>query len=245
MKILLIADEESKYLWDHYDENFFEDVDFIISAGDLKAKYLSFLTTMTRKRVYYVHGNHDNRYEKDPPLGCDSLEDTIVVQNGVRILGLGGSFRYKPGPHQYTEREMKRRIRRLKAMIHQFGGFDILVTHAPANGMGDGDDLPHRGFECFLKVIEDYKPAYMLHGHQHLNYGANQVRIRTLDETTIINGYNYHVFDYEPNPSVFLHIPKYVRFFNTFRFYTRYLNTPVYREYKKFKRYLKNNNITF
>lgn len=27
--------------------------------------------------------------------------------------------------------------------------FDILLTHAPAAGINDMDDLPHRGFQCF------------------------------------------------------------------------------------------------
>ena len=47
MKILVVADEESTYLWDYYDEKLFKDIDLIISAGDLKAKYLSFLTTLS------------------------------------------------------------------------------------------------------------------------------------------------------------------------------------------------------
>ncbi len=245
MKILVVADEESKYLWDHYDASLFEDVDFILSAGDLKSKYLSFLTTMTRKRVYYVHGNHDTAYTKDPPLGCDSLEDRIVVQNGIRILGLGGSYRYKPGDLQYNEKEMRRRIRKLRVMIKQFGGIDIVVSHAPIKDYGDGDDLCHRGFSSFKKLIDDYRPAYFIHGHQHLNYGHKADRIQEIGDTMVINGYNYHFFDYKGKTDPFLSQSFISRFLNGFIFHYRYLGKPVIKEYRKYKRYLKNNNIRF
>ncbi len=245
MKILVVADEESEFLWDHYDASLFEEVDFIISAGDLKSKYLSFLTTMTRKRVYFVHGNHDTAYEDDPPLGCDTIEDTIVVQNGIRILGLGGSYRYKPGDLQYNEKEMRRRIRKLNVMIKQFGGIDIVVSHAPIKDYGDGADLCHRGFNAFKELIDKYSPAYFIHGHQHLNYGHKASRIQHIDNTTIINGYNYYFFDYIGKTDPFLDQSLIGRIFNSFIFYNKYMGNPVMKEYRKYKRYLKNNNIRF
>ena len=47
MRILLVADEESKYIWDHYQPGMLDDVDLILSCGDLKADYLTFLVTMS------------------------------------------------------------------------------------------------------------------------------------------------------------------------------------------------------
>ena len=46
MKILAIADEESRYLWDFYEKEKLEGIDLILSAGDLSPDYLSFLVTM-------------------------------------------------------------------------------------------------------------------------------------------------------------------------------------------------------
>lgn len=235
MKILAIADEESKYLWDYYDENLFKEVDIILSAGDLKAKYLSFLTTVSHKPVYYVPGNHDYRYEVEPPRGCDCLDDVMFVYNGIRFLGLGGSYRYKKGPYQYTEREMAKRIRHLKVLIHQFGGVDILVTHSPALGHGDGDDLCHKGFDAFNNFIKTYKPSYMIHGHQHLTYSHSIKRIDYVDQTTIINAYNYHLFDYEPNGFTLPKRPWYKRIINTIRFIHKYYRTATYRHYKRYR----------
>ncbi len=72
---------------------------------------------------------------------------------------------------------------------------DILATHAPAYKLGDLEDKPHNGFKVFRNIIETYKPKYFLHGHVHLNY-SRQPRIFHHGETEIINGYQYHLFDY-------------------------------------------------
>lgn len=109
MKILAIADEESKYLWDYFEKSKLEGIDLIISCGDLDPRYLSFLATFTSAPVLYVHGNHDDKYEKIPPEGCICIDDKLFVYEGIRILGLGGSMRYKPGVHQYTEWEMQKK----------------------------------------------------------------------------------------------------------------------------------------
>lgn len=69
MKILVVSDIESKFIWDHFDPERFRDVKMIISCGDLSARYLSFLVTMIPCPLFYVPGNHDKRYEKEPPGG--------------------------------------------------------------------------------------------------------------------------------------------------------------------------------
>ena len=43
MRILVVADEESKALWDFYDRSRTEGIDLIISCGDLHPDYLQFL----------------------------------------------------------------------------------------------------------------------------------------------------------------------------------------------------------
>lgn len=199
MRILVIADEESKSLWDYYEPSKLKDIDLIISCGDLSPHYLSFLVTMGKAPLLYVHGNHDVRYERTPPSGCTCIDDQIYEYKGVRILGLGGSMRYKPGPYQYTEKQMKKRIQKLWFSLLRNKGFDILVTHAPAFQFHDGDDLPHTGFACFIDLIEKYKPAYFVHGHNHLNYGGRAVRITPYNEsTTVVNAFQSYIIEFDP-----------------------------------------------
>lgn len=197
MKILAIADEESAYLWDYFEKSKLEGIDLIISCGDLDPRYLSFLATFTSAPVIYVHGNHDVKYKKTPPEGCTCIEDQIFTYKGVRILGLGGSMEYTGGDHQYTEAAMKKRVRKLKWQLLRHRGFDILVTHAPAYGLNDGDDLPHRGFQVFNTLIDKYTPKYFLHGHVHMKYGRKHVRFDTYKDTQIINSFERCVFEYE------------------------------------------------
>jgi Icc-related predicted phosphoesterase len=188
MKILVISDIESKYYWDYYSADKLEDIDMIISCGDLDAKYLSFLVTLSHAPVFYVHGNHDEGYLFSPPDGCTCIDDKVIVHNGVRIMGLGGSMRYRPGFFQYTERQMKKRYHKLLHKILFKGGIDILVTHSPARNLNDGDDLPHRGFSIFNTIIQRHKPQYFLHGHVHQSYSHKFKRYDKLGDTTVVNG---------------------------------------------------------
>lgn len=196
MRILTVADEEAKYLYDFYQTGRLDEYDLILAAGDLNRHYLEFLVTMARCPVLYVHGNHDEDFDKYPPEGCECIEDQIYVYKGVRILGLGGSFKYREGTHMYSEAQMRRRIRRLWFQLWRHKGFDILMTHAPAYGVNDLEDLPHRGFQCFLKLLEKYRPKYFVHGHVHRNYGMKIPRVCKRGETTIINAFEYYAFDY-------------------------------------------------
>lgn len=200
MKILTVSDEECPALWDYYAPGRLKDYDLIISCGDLKADYLSFLVTMARCPLLYVHGNHDGGYDRRPPEGCDCIDDKLVVYNGLRILGLGGCRRYHPGPHQYSEKEMRKRIRRLRFQLWRSGGVDIVVTHAPAKGLGDGEDPAHWGFEALLELLDKYHPQYLLHGHVHLSYGHDRTRLRTHGETTVINTSERYVLELPDKP---------------------------------------------
>ncbi|MDO5416008.1 MAG: metallophosphoesterase [Lachnospiraceae bacterium] len=196
MKILVLADEESKVLYDYYKPGMLDDIDLILACGDLKAGYLSFLLTMSHAPVVYVSGNHDH-YNNSSMQGCICVEDDIFVYKGVRILGLGGSMRYHPdSENQYTEREMRARIRRLRWKLFRHRGFDILMTHAPAYQLNDMEDLPHQGFQCFLKLIERYNPKYFVHGHVHANYGSRFKRLDHYKDTTVVNAYEKYIIEY-------------------------------------------------
>lgn len=194
MKILFLADEESKVYWEYFKKEDFEGIDLIVSCGDLKASYLSFLTTMVGVPVLYVHGNHDDKYKMQPPEGCTNIEDKIFEYEGVRFLGLGGSHRYKPGINQYTQREMFKRIKKLRWKLRR-KGFDILVTHSPAKGLNDDDDTCHQGFEAFNELIKRYEPRYFVHGHVHMSYSRKFKRLDKIGNTVVINAYEKYILE--------------------------------------------------
>lgn len=197
MKILILADNESKSLYDHYEPQKLENIDLIISCGDLRASYLSFFATFSHAPLLYIRGNHDGQYEKKPPEGCICIEDDIYNFRGVRIMGLGGSMEYIPGAeNQYTEQKMERRIRKMRWKLRRNKGFDILVSHAPAYELNDMEDLPHRGFQCFKDLLDKYAPKYFLHGHVHANYGNKFRRLDHYGSTVVINAYEHFIIEY-------------------------------------------------
>lgn len=195
MKILALSDEECPALWDYYAPGRLSEYDLILSCGDLKAEYLSFLVTMGRCPLLYVHGNHDEGYQREPPEGCDCIDDRLVIYNGIRILGLGGCRWYHPGPFQYTETQMCQRIRRLRFALWRAGGVDLVVTHAPPRGIGDREDAAHIGFQCLLDLVERYRPQYLLHGHIHLRYTPNAPRVQEAGATQVVNVSERYVLD--------------------------------------------------
>ena len=197
MKILTLADEECKALWEYYTPGRLAEYDLIISCGDLKPEYLSFIVTMARCPLLFVHGNHDGKYAVRPPEGCDCIDDHYVVFNGLRILGLGGCKKYSPGPYQFTERQMRKRIRKLKWMLWWQDGVDIVVTHAPPEGLGDDDDPAHWGFTALKELIEEYHPRYLIHGHVHMSYSHKIPRELEYEGTKIINAYERYVLETE------------------------------------------------
>jgi len=194
MRILVVSDVESNYYYRFYSSGKLKGFDLILACGDLKPAYLEFLVTMAGCPLYYVHGNHDERFPREPE-GCVCIDDKLVEFRGLRILGLGGSYRYRPGEYMYTERDMRRRVRRLWFSLWRHKGVDILVTHAPALGVHDLEDLPHRGFACFRRLLDKYAPRWFVHGHIHREYGIDIPQKSRYGNTTVINAYDHFVID--------------------------------------------------
>lgn len=198
MRILVLADEPVQRLWGEYGLETLRSADLILSCGDLPAAYLSYITTFASAPLVYVHGNHDEHYDKKPPEGCICAEGHVILARGIRILGLGGSMRYRPDcPTMFSEREMTRRIRSLRREIRAAGGFDILLAHSPIAGVGDQPDLPHRGYECFKPLLSEYRPRVMFHGHIHQAYNAlGFTREREWEGIPVINACGSYAYDW-------------------------------------------------
>ncbi len=195
MKILLIADQESPALWDHYRPERVAGIDLIVSCGDLKASYLEFLVTMASKPLLYIPGNHDDAYVRCPPEGCENIDGTVFTYRGIRIGGLGGCKRYSDGAYQFTEKEMGRKVHKFRKAVKKAGGLDLFVTHASLTGYGDAEDLAHLGFDCFQEILDEYHPKYMCHGHVHQSYGWDIPRMVDYNGIPIINAFERYVLE--------------------------------------------------
>ncbi len=173
MKILCVSDtvvqqmENAAHLRRRY-----SDIEMILSCGDMPTTYLEFITSVLNVPLFYVRGNHDTGYVERPP-GGENLHRRYFNYHGIRFFGIEGSIKYNNSPIQYSESEMNGFVlqaalplylQRLSGKKH---GVDIFVTHAPAFGIHDGDDLPHRGLHAFIRFMDMFRPRYMLHGHVH------------------------------------------------------------------------------
>lgn len=191
MRILAVSDEESRALLSQARAGKLPRIDLIISCGDLHPSYLEELTDTVNALLIYVNGNHTYG-----PMTCGiCIEGKVFCYEGVRIAGLGGALRYRPGENLYTQKEMWRRARRLVPQILYRRGLDIFVSHAPARGFGDLDDLAHQGFDAFCGLLERFAPKYMLHGHVHTSYGRIEKKREHPSGTTIINACGYQIIE--------------------------------------------------
>ena len=205
-RILAIADEVDEAL---YEDALYElKPDLILSAGDLPFDYLENLLTRAGVPLLYVPGNHDpdvkfrrNTYgpvvveEPIPgPQGCDNVDGRIFEVDGLRVAGLGGSLRYREGPNQYSQAAMGRRALglELRARLRR-QPVDILLTHAPPRGCGDGDDLAHQGFAAFHRLVNVLRPQLLVHGHLH-PYGRERDD-RRLGDTLIVNAVPHRLLE--------------------------------------------------
>lgn len=180
--------------------------ELVISCGDLPADYLDFVSSAANALLLYVPGNHDpelrtERARRDwtpsPPPGM-SLDGRVRTEHGLRIAGLGGSIRYRPGPNQYTQREARQRVRSLvrRERVRGLGRvrpLDLFVAHAPPLGVGDESDAAHRGFEAYHDLIARFRPRIMVHGHIH-PYGLVQPD-RRIGQTEIVNVIPYRLIE--------------------------------------------------
>lgn len=196
--------------------------DLVLGAGDLPFGYLETLSELCEAPCVYVPGNHDRDlrgYRRgragwtraglpadDPgPAGAVNADGRTVTVAGLRISGLGGSRRYNGGSNQYTDAQQRLRSLRLRcgnALSRATSrsdrpGVDILLTHSPARGVGDRDDEPHRGFECFHPLVRSLRPTLLVHGHIH-PYGDCPADLPIGEHTTSLNVVGYCQFDLDP-----------------------------------------------
>jgi Icc-related predicted phosphoesterase len=198
MIILALSDQVIEIVYSNNIDRNFPDVDLIVSCGDLPAYYLEFVVSALNVPLIYVPGNHDKDDYHVP--GGLSVDGKLVSIAGLRVMGLGGSRRYKPrGKHQYNESEMRIRVWKLilsryMKRLYTRKGIDLLVTHASPSGVHDATDVAHSGFASFHTLLIHAKPKLMLHGHCHVSRNLECTET-AIYGTTVMNVYPYRIIE--------------------------------------------------
>ncbi|AYJ50798.1 metallophosphoesterase family protein [Rhodococcus sp. P1Y] len=218
VSVLAVSDETIESLWNPQVRSL--GVDLILGAGDLPFDYLEYLTDVLNAPCVFVPGNHDadlTGYSAGRagwmraglpstwpgPVGAINADRRIVTAAGLRIAGLGGSIRYNGGPNQWTQRQQRRRARsltRTQAWAERARGdrrgIDVLLTHSPPFGVGDGTDPAHVGFECLDDVVRSLQPQILLHGHIH-PHGRTPDDLE-MHGSAVVNTVGYTLLEIEP-----------------------------------------------
>ena len=184
MKFLILTDlhnQCSAFEWIERLET--DDVDAILFLGDVTDFGTSEEGVNTLKRfkkdVYFIPGNCD---PLDLPTKaesvCHSVHGKAFSIGDIKFAAYGGS-----NPTIFhTPFEIEEDI--IESDLDKIcEGIDILMTHAPSNGILD--EIPsglHVGSTAIKKIVERYKPKVALSGHIHEAIG-----ILKINDTLFIN----------------------------------------------------------
>ncbi len=168
MKILALADIDD-LRWRHGTGQ----ADLVVSCGDVADEViLEAAEAHSCEAIFGVKGNHDPHTPFSGPILDLHLQ--VREQDVMRLGGLNGCWKYKPGGHFVYEQW------EVKSFLASFPPVDIFVSHNCPCGIHERDGEVHQGFEGLRNYITRAKPSIVLHGHQHV------ARESTFEDSKII-----------------------------------------------------------
>ena len=168
--------------------------DIILGCGDLPFEYLGYLMNALDVPLVFVPGNHDpdlSGYRRQPgrPDAARGAPGPAAVAGRGGQRGRPGGGRGRPADRRPGRLPpLPRRARTSTAtgsrpagpggwppepaarspaprQASEPHGLDVLLTHAPPRGVGDGPDPAHQGFPALNVLAGRLQPALLLHGH--------------------------------------------------------------------------------
>lgn len=185
--ILVIADTHNCLTYNNDMTNFLKNnlnCDCCILLGDHSANDLyEIVQIIPKNKIYGVLGNHDswNKYEE---YGITNINGKIIEIKGLKIAGLGGSFKYKNTDSYvlYTHEESIQILSNVESA-------DILITHDRPY-IKDNNDTVHDGLKGITQYIYTNHVPINIHGHLHENsveYLKNGTKVIGIYGAEIIN----------------------------------------------------------
>lgn len=139
--------------------------------GDIPLETLFRIKELVAKPIYAVGGNHDTR-EMYINANIPYIHGGLVEVNGLSIVGLEGSHRYKKSEEllMLTQEESINTANELPPA-------DILISHDSSFGRY-GEEPNKCGLKGIRNYIKKHKPKLHLHGHYHIydKYAVGKTR---------------------------------------------------------------------
>lgn len=183
IKLIIIADthntlnedEFKKFVLSH------KDYDVCLLLGDFGYRDLPIILKYVEKnKIYALLGNHDYNYIKEYNL--NNLNGQIISIKGVKLLGIQGSFKYKPS--DFPSFSQKESI----DFLNSKEGVDILVSHDTRFNSESERNPAHQGLFGITYYLLKNKVPYHIHGHLHESYKSTM--INGTKEISVLN-YEY------------------------------------------------------
>ena len=183
MKLLCITDTHGQLSDDWYHG---EEYDLCVLLGDHSLGDVEkVLRYIPKEKIRAIYGNHDVPVCGRTPItyfGLTELKYEVI--DGVRLLGVSGSLRYKKGYQIFWEQD------ECSEYMEKQPEADVLLTHDLAFGERDltidGEtirnkyDLHHETAHVGLKGFKEYLTKYPnckhIHGHVHKSYEVGNTR---------------------------------------------------------------------
>lgn len=164
-----------------------ENIDFIITLGDLTREDILPLAEITHVPKVGVYGNHDSgTYMSE--LGIWDMHLKIWDFQGLKFGGFQGCVRYKENPDaiMFTQEEAD-------LLMSDFPEVDVFISHCPPRGINDEEDIAHQGFDALRKYLDEKQPSVWLHGH---TYPTDETIVKQYGSTRIEYVFRYKVIEF-------------------------------------------------
>ena len=181
VSLLIISDthgtlDEESFINYLKDKNY----DVCIMLGDHYNRDIEIIVrNIDKSKLYGIKGNHDYDYLKDYDI--PNINGQIININGIKILGMEGSFKYKPVDFPSFTQEGS------IAFLENKEKVDILVTHDKKFDPEKLRDPAHQGLIGITNYIYKNRVPIHIHGHIHEHYKKQWINGTT----------EYSVFGYE------------------------------------------------